>query len=262
MRPTSLSPISPRIWGARNPFGGGGTGRAVALGAHGNSGDAPSPADPLPAAGSGTAPGASGGTPGRLRDPKRRLADIRIALDDNVDRLRMSLAHLREVRRQEWVNLTVRLEHKKSPGPGSARGSGMWKIWVKPSGQPGKDKTEQGKNRLRSATALSDSLESACGPQPRLQHHTAAAGWRHPPSCRRVHRWAGGRYPPRLRKSARKNNRYTSEDDSISPKAMSGPPFYGRRMSTCFYGIRGCRRNSKRRWKSWRRSSAGWRRAR
>ena len=49
---------------------------------------------------------------GRLRDPKRRLADIRIALDDQLERMRISLDHLREVRRQEWINLTVRLEHR------------------------------------------------------------------------------------------------------------------------------------------------------
>jgi len=48
---------------------------------------------------------------GRLRDPKRRLADARIALDDQVERMRLSLAHLREVRRQAWNHLRVRLEH-------------------------------------------------------------------------------------------------------------------------------------------------------
>jgi exodeoxyribonuclease VII large subunit len=46
----------------------------------------------------------------RLRDPKRLLADARIALDDRVERMRLSLAHLREVRRQAWNHLCVRLE--------------------------------------------------------------------------------------------------------------------------------------------------------
>jgi exodeoxyribonuclease VII large subunit len=47
---------------------------------------------------------------GRLRDPKRRLADARIALDDHIERMRLSLAHLREVRRQAWNHSHVRLE--------------------------------------------------------------------------------------------------------------------------------------------------------
>jgi exodeoxyribonuclease VII large subunit len=49
---------------------------------------------------------------GRLRDPKRRLADIRITLDDAAERMRISLDHLRQVRRQEHINLAVRLEHR------------------------------------------------------------------------------------------------------------------------------------------------------
>ncbi|MCX5837117.1 MAG: exodeoxyribonuclease VII large subunit [Deltaproteobacteria bacterium] len=49
---------------------------------------------------------------GRLRDPKRRLVDARIALDDQVERMRLSLAHLREVRRQAWNHLRIRLEHR------------------------------------------------------------------------------------------------------------------------------------------------------
>jgi exodeoxyribonuclease VII large subunit len=48
---------------------------------------------------------------GRLRDPKRRLADARIALDDRLERMRLSLAHLREIGRQAWNHLRVRLEH-------------------------------------------------------------------------------------------------------------------------------------------------------
>jgi len=49
---------------------------------------------------------------GRLRDPKRRLADARIALDDHLERMRLSVARLRETRRQAWVHLNIRLEHR------------------------------------------------------------------------------------------------------------------------------------------------------
>ncbi len=49
---------------------------------------------------------------GRLRDPKRRLADIRIALDDAVERMRISLDHVREVYRQKCITMGVRLEHR------------------------------------------------------------------------------------------------------------------------------------------------------
>ncbi len=49
---------------------------------------------------------------GRLRDPKRRLADARIALDDHLERMRLSVARLREARRQAWAHLNIRLEHR------------------------------------------------------------------------------------------------------------------------------------------------------
>lgn len=49
---------------------------------------------------------------GRLRDPKRRLADARIALDDHLERMRLSVARLREARRQAWMHLNIRLEHR------------------------------------------------------------------------------------------------------------------------------------------------------
>ncbi|MHB8907989.1 MAG: exodeoxyribonuclease VII large subunit [Syntrophales bacterium] len=49
---------------------------------------------------------------GRLRDPKRRLADIRMTLDDAVERMRISLDHVREVYRQKCITMAVRLEHK------------------------------------------------------------------------------------------------------------------------------------------------------
>lgn len=48
----------------------------------------------------------------RLRDPKRRLADIRMALDDHLDRMRMTLAHRSQFRRQALIHLGVRLEHQ------------------------------------------------------------------------------------------------------------------------------------------------------
>jgi exodeoxyribonuclease VII large subunit len=49
---------------------------------------------------------------GRLRDPKRLLADARIALDDHLERMRLSVARLREARRQAWAHLNIRLEHR------------------------------------------------------------------------------------------------------------------------------------------------------
>jgi len=93
----------------------------------------------------------------RLRDPKRRLADIRIALDDATDRMRLCLDHLRKVRRQEWINLAVRLEHR-SPRTRimekhrfiELTGHRLRTAWEK--------RAEQAKNRLRSAAALLDSL--------------------------------------------------------------------------------------------------------
>jgi exodeoxyribonuclease VII large subunit len=94
---------------------------------------------------------------GRLRDPKRRLADIRIALDDNVDRLRMSLAHLREVRRQEWVNLTVRLEHK-NPRPWIGERLRYVGNLAKALRTARERQNEREKNRLRAATALLESF--------------------------------------------------------------------------------------------------------
>jgi exodeoxyribonuclease VII large subunit len=48
----------------------------------------------------------------RLRDPKRRLAELRLSLDDRFERLRMTLDRLRTVRRREWVHLSARLEHR------------------------------------------------------------------------------------------------------------------------------------------------------
>jgi exodeoxyribonuclease VII large subunit len=93
----------------------------------------------------------------RLRDPKRRIADIRITLDDAADRMRISLDHLRQVRRQEYINLAVRLEHRD---PRSRIVETLKLIdnldhklrtaWEREAGQR--------RNRTRSAMALLDSL--------------------------------------------------------------------------------------------------------
>jgi len=48
----------------------------------------------------------------RLRDPKRRLADIRLALDDQVERMRLAIDHRLQVRRRECITIGVRLEHQ------------------------------------------------------------------------------------------------------------------------------------------------------
>jgi len=94
---------------------------------------------------------------GRLKDPKRRLADIRIALDDNVDRLRTTLAHLREIRRKEWTHLVVRLEHQ-TPRSWIAEKlrhlENLGKILVAERARL----SDQKRNRLRSLAALLDSL--------------------------------------------------------------------------------------------------------
>jgi len=94
---------------------------------------------------------------GRLRDPKRRLADLRIALDDAMDRMRISFDHVRQVRRQECATMAIRLEHRsprlqileKRRHIGQL-GQKLAAAWEKTAG----DK----KNRMRSSAALLDSL--------------------------------------------------------------------------------------------------------
>jgi exodeoxyribonuclease VII large subunit len=49
---------------------------------------------------------------GRLRDPKRRLTDARIALDDHLERMRLSLTRIRETGNRGWRHLAVRLEQR------------------------------------------------------------------------------------------------------------------------------------------------------
>jgi exodeoxyribonuclease VII large subunit len=93
----------------------------------------------------------------RLRDPKRRLADIRIAVDDAVDHMRIAFAHLRAVRRQELINLTIRLDHRtprlqilEKQRHIENLGQRFHAAW---------DRTAtQRRNRMQSAIALIDSL--------------------------------------------------------------------------------------------------------
>ncbi len=94
---------------------------------------------------------------GRLRDPKRSLADARIALDDQAERMRLSFARLREVRRQAWNHLRVRLEHlnPRSQIGGNREGvTGLGKAlraaWEKQTGLK--------KNRAHAAMAVLSSL--------------------------------------------------------------------------------------------------------
>lgn len=97
------------------------------------------------------------GLTGRLRDPKRRLADIRIALDDAVERMRLTLDHLRKVRRREWEHLLVRLEHR-SPRSRIVEGAAamarlretLVAVWEKQG--------DMRKNRVSSAMSLLNSL--------------------------------------------------------------------------------------------------------
>ncbi len=56
------------------------------------------------------------------------------------------------------INLTVRLEHRNPRSRIAERLRHDGKSWIKTSGRPGKDRIEQWKNRVRSATALLDSL--------------------------------------------------------------------------------------------------------
>lgn len=97
------------------------------------------------------------GLQNRLRDPKRRLADARIALDDHVERMRLSVIRLREVRRQAWIHLNVRLTHRDPRSRiGEARigleglRRSLRAAWEKRSGA--------NQNRLRTAAALLTSL--------------------------------------------------------------------------------------------------------
>ncbi|OHE18133.1 MAG: exodeoxyribonuclease VII large subunit [Syntrophobacterales bacterium GWC2_56_13] len=97
------------------------------------------------------------GLSGRLRDPKRRLADMRIALDENVERMRISLGHLRAVRRQEWLNLAARLE-RLNPRLRIIAGHTLLGALGKALSAVREKQAEQRKSRVGSAIALLDSL--------------------------------------------------------------------------------------------------------
>jgi exodeoxyribonuclease VII large subunit len=97
------------------------------------------------------------GLRGRLRDPKRRLADIRLALDDALERMRLALDHLRTVRRQQWHHLGVRLGQRNPAARIAAERAGGERLrqallaaWEK--------RDLQRHNRLAAAAALLDSL--------------------------------------------------------------------------------------------------------
>jgi exodeoxyribonuclease VII large subunit len=94
---------------------------------------------------------------GRLRDPKRHLADVRIALDDHLERMRLSLARLRETGRQKWVHLSVRLEHQNPrlrvcENRARVQGFGIALNVAR------EKRTEWRKNRVKTAMALLSSL--------------------------------------------------------------------------------------------------------
>jgi len=48
---------------------------------------------------------------GRLKDPKRRIGDLRIMVDDRLERLKLGLDHKRAIQRPKLINLEVRLDH-------------------------------------------------------------------------------------------------------------------------------------------------------
>jgi exodeoxyribonuclease VII large subunit len=93
----------------------------------------------------------------RLRVPKRRLTDIRIALDDLNERMRIALARLREVRRGELVNLSLRLEHQ-NPRSRIAGGRRELAALGRALGTAWEKQTAGRANRVRSKAALLDSL--------------------------------------------------------------------------------------------------------
>lgn len=48
---------------------------------------------------------------GRLKDPKRRITDLRLLIDDRLERLKLNLDYKRAVQRPRLINLEVRLHH-------------------------------------------------------------------------------------------------------------------------------------------------------
>lgn len=97
------------------------------------------------------------GLQGRLRDPKRRLADIRLALDDAQERMRLALDHLRIVRRQQWAHLEVRLAHRNPRARIAEWGAGVERLGR--DLRLAREKWDlKRRNRLAAATSLLDSL--------------------------------------------------------------------------------------------------------
>ncbi len=47
----------------------------------------------------------------RLKDPKRRITDLRMMIDDRLERLKLGLDHKRAIQRPKLINLEVRLNH-------------------------------------------------------------------------------------------------------------------------------------------------------
>ncbi|MBM4313365.1 MAG: exodeoxyribonuclease VII large subunit [Deltaproteobacteria bacterium] len=93
----------------------------------------------------------------RLRDPKRRLADTRLALDDNIDRMRTTLSHLGAVRRRELINFITRLEHR-NPRVKIVQSFETIESLGKKLRAARERLDQQWKNRVRSSLALLDSL--------------------------------------------------------------------------------------------------------
>jgi exodeoxyribonuclease VII large subunit len=94
---------------------------------------------------------------GRLRHPKRRLIDARLALDDRIERMRLSLMHRRAAGRREWSHLCVRLERVdlrsrilEKHGETAGLAKALSAAWEK--------QTVTRNNRLRSGMALLSSL--------------------------------------------------------------------------------------------------------
>jgi exodeoxyribonuclease VII large subunit len=48
---------------------------------------------------------------GRVKDPKRKIADLRLLIDDRLERLRLNLDYKKAIQRPKLTNLDVRLHH-------------------------------------------------------------------------------------------------------------------------------------------------------
>jgi exodeoxyribonuclease VII large subunit len=93
----------------------------------------------------------------RLRDPKRRLADIRLTLDDHGERMRLAVDHLLKMRCREWTTLAVRLDHQNPRSRIAERLRQMDNL-AKELRAARERQDEQRKSRWRAAMGLLDSL--------------------------------------------------------------------------------------------------------